>query len=981
MKINLLVLFGLATLLLSEPIQAQQQSVTGMVTDGSEGLPGVSVQIDGTSTGTITDLDGKYVIKANPGDILKFSYVGFKSQMITLGNQTVLDIILEINAEELEEVVVIGYGTEKKSDATGSMETLDPSSINKGSAVSPESLLNGRVAGVQMTPNSGQPGAEQNVRIRGVNSITASSEPLYVVDGVPIDNNRSALERSGDAGVNSAKLNPLAMISPNDIESISVLKDASATAIYGSRGANGVIIIKTKNGSVGKGSLTYDSYVTVSEVSNTIDLLDANQFSRFDTTAGGGSSTNWQDEIFRSAVTQSHNISLSGGTEKLQYRGSIGVRDQEGIVLGTGLKTINSRLNVNQSLLDDKLKVQFNISHSNYETDNIVEQQTGGASGGVINNALKADPTQPIRNADGSYNEWASQVFNPVALAEQIDDITSGNRLIASAAAEYFFIDELSLKVNLANDYDQQKRRIYQPIASAIGGPISGRAIREDAEYSNELIETYFNYKVSKTDYDFTGLLGYSWQEFTTDLTNVVATGFDNDNLGFNSLAGQNQIAIALREQNRLISFFGRASFNWQDRYLLTATLRRDGSSKFGGENQWGLFPSAALAWKISNEAFMDNQEAFTNLKLRLGYGVTGNQNIGNFRQVSTITVNQLGGATFGDQYVIPYTYTSVPNEELQWEETAQTNLGLDFGLMKDRLTGSVDFYNKVTSNLLLEARVPQPEVASVVLDNVGEMKNTGIELNVNYAVIEEGDFTWDLNLNLSRNRNEITALINGEDIESGVISGAGAAGNPQILRVGESIGSFYGFEFESVDAEGNEVYKDQDGDNEITADDRVIIGKALPDVTWGLTSRMEYKGIDFSFLIRGQQNAQVFNNTRAELTQPNRLPGQNTNQEGADGRNNNAYLYNTSRWVENANFLRLDNLTLGYTFNTSKIPGVSYLRAYFTGQNLFVITDYTGFDPEVNTTAGSSTALSYGVDYTAYPQARSYQLGLSLKF
>ncbi len=980
MKRLVLLMFPVL-LLFGTSLYGQEKTISGNVSDATESLPGVNILIKGTSTGTVTDFDGNYSLKVNEGDVLVVSYLGYATQEITVGAQDVIDISLLEDTQQLEEIVVIGYGTEKKSDATGALESIEASKINKGATTSPEMLLNGRVAGVQISPNSGQPGAEQNVRIRGVNSISASSEPLYVIDGVPIDNNRSEIAVGNDAAVNSSKLNPLSMIAPNDIESITVLKDASATAIYGSRGANGVIIIKTKSGVAGFSSVSYDSYLSLGSVSNKIDLLSADDYRSFVNSGNGNASTDWQDEIFRSAITTNHSLSFTGGGNNTQYRGSIGYLNQEGVVIGTNLETINGRLNVNQSFFEDRLKVQYNISSTRYSTDNIIEQQTGGVSGGIINNALKADPTQPVLNADGSFNEWASQVFNPVALANQVDDMTEGNRLIGSISAEYNVLEDLSIKVNLANDVDNQKRRIFQSLASAIGGPISGRAIREEAQYSNQLLETYLNYSLKFKENSLSVLGGYSWQEFDTDVTNVIATGFDSDNLGFNNINAQNQNAFALKESNRLISFFGRLNLNLGYKYLITATLRGDGSSKFGPENRWGVFPSAAFAWKIVNEGFMANQDFFTNLKLRLGYGVTGNQNIGNFRYLSTVNVNQVGGAVFGNQYVLPYSYTSIPNPNLQWEETSQFNIGLDFGIIKDKITGSIDFYNKVTDNLLLEVPAPQPSVSGVYLDNIGEMTNTGVELNLNYSALRSKEWNWDLNFNLAYNQNEIKELFNGNDITTGVISGAGAAGQSQIIRVGESIGSFYGFEFENIDGNGAEVFRDINNDDIIDDNDRVILGKALPDVVWGLNSRLAHKGFDFGILIRGQNGLSVFNNTRAEITQPSRLPGQNTNLEGAQGRQNDAYLYTSSRWIEDASFIKLDNITLGYTFNTEKLGFLKNARLYVTAQNLIIITDYLGYDPEVNINAGTSTALSYGVDYTAYPQIRSVLFGLNVSF
>lgn len=958
-------------------LQQPEKRITGKVTDQTGApIPGASVVVKGTTIGTTTDNDGNFTLSIpNNAQTLTVSFVGMSAQDIEIGSRTSFDVAMTEESIGVDEVVVIGYGTIRKSDATGSLSVIGSDDFNNGPVSSPDMLLSGHIAGVQVTTNNGQPGANTSVRIRGVNSISASSEPLYVIDGMPVDNTRFTTEVGGDAGLSNTTLNPLSMISANDIESMTVLKDASATAIYGSRGANGVILIKTKGGKEGVTSVSYSGSVGVSMVSKKIDLLTADEYRQYVPAAPAGVSTDWQDEIFRDAMTQDHNVTFSSANKNTSYRASMGVSNQDGIILSTGLERYSARFNVTHKMFDERLILSMNVNNTKTKFDNILERQTGGADGGVINNALKADPTLPIYNPDGTFLDESQSVRNPVALVKQVKDITRGDRTILNAEATYFFIPEvLSFKTTIAYDVDNALRKAYQPIASKPARSIGGRALVENNKYSNRLTESYLTYNNTFNEvHDVNIIGGYSWQEFDNYTQSIVAFGFVNDNLGADNVGGgTNQIATNNHEINRLISFYGRVNYGYNNKYLFTATLRDDGSSRFGSNNRWVLFPSAALAWKIKEEDFLKDSETIDDLKLRVGYGVTGNQEIGNFRYSQTYIINSKAGTYFGGSFYAPYNITGIANPNLQWEETSQFNVGLDFAFYKSKLRGSLDLYSKKTTNLLLSIDAIQPAVSSTYLGNIGTMTNKGVELNLDAEITSKENLGWSANFNIAFNKNEITELYNNKDINYGIVSGAGASGNTQILRVGESFGSFYGQKFTGI-VNGAETFDSANPE---------ILGKALPDVIMGLTNNLRFRNWDLSIVFRSQLGVSLYNNTRAEISQGNRLPGQNTNLEGAEfyKAGGGGIVYPSSRWVEDANFLRLDNMTLGY--NIKGLPSViKSARLYLTGQNLFVITSYSGYDPEVNNVAGSGGVKSLGIDYSSYPHARTLLFGLNVNF
>ncbi len=963
-------------LILTLSTAAFGQNVSGKVTDDKgEPITGVSVVVKGQSNGTMTDDKGNYTLsKVNSSATVVYSFIGMVTKELAVAGRSTINVTLSDDSKSLNEVMVIGYGVVKKSDATGAVAAIKSDDFNKGIVTTPDQLLNGHIAGVQVGADNGQPGGGTSVRIRGINSLGASSDPLYVIDGVPIDNSRSTTSVGGDVAMSNTTMNPLSMIAASDIESMTVLKDASATAIYGSRGANGVIMITTKGGKEGKTTLSYSGSAGFSTVSKKLELLSADQYRSY-VSGAGTANTDWQDAIFRTAFVQNHNLSLSGGNQTTSYRASLGASQQEGIVLNTGLNRYTAKANINHKMFNERLILKGDITFSSYKFDNFMEQQTSGADGGVIDNALKSDPTQPIYNADGTFHEsGAISVRNPVAIAKQNKDVTNGDRFIGSLDATLFLIPkELSFKTNIAYDVDNSLRKAYQPINSSIGKDVSGRALVENNKYSNRLLETYLTYNKSINENNILNIVGgYSWQVFDNYHQYTVGTGFSND-LGADNIGGaSSKVTDNLHERNALISYYGRINYNLYNKYLFTATVRTDGSSKFDEGKKWATFPSAALAWKVSQEDFMKNVSFVNDLKLRIGYGTTGNQGIGNFLYLSNYDVNSNAGTYFGGKFIVPYNVKNIANKNLQWEQTSQFNVGTDFSLFNSVLRGTIDYYSKNTTKMLLNIDAVQPAVASTYIDNIGAMTNKGVELSLDAAILNKGDLKWNSNFNIAYNKNKITKLYNDKDIIYGIVSGAGATGNTQILRVGESMGSFYVQQYTGI-VNGKETF---------ASADYQIYGKALPDYILGFTNAFSYKDWDFSFVFRSQLGAKVYNNTRAEMSNGNRLPGQNTTLEGAEFHKagGGGIVYQSSRWVENASFLRLDNMTLGYNFKV--FPSVvKSAKIYATAQNLFVLTKYKGYDPEVNNTAGNKGANSVGIDYNTYPHARTITVGLNINF
>ena len=877
--------------------------------------------------------------------------------------------------EQLEEVVVIGYGSQKKKDLTGSSASVSSEDFNGGVVTSPEMLIQGKAAGITITPTNGEPGGGVSVRVRGGTSISSSNEPLYIIDGMPIQNGSTL--PGGEGETSGSQRNPLSRLNPNDIESITVLKDASATAIYGARGANGVVLITTKKGAAGRMSVDYSYQVSASTLPRKLDMLNASEYKAAVARFGlgnvlGNADTDWQDEMFQTGMATQHNLSLNGGTEAGSYRLSMGYLDQDGIVINSGTERFTSRLSMNQKTLNDKLTLSANVNVSQQDDNLTPYQQVGGYTGGIFTNMLKMNPTLPVKDANGNYTFVSNAIRNPVEAAMEIDDVarTVGVTMNGTARLDLGDVVEgLSATANAGYDQYGTIRKTYLPKSTPYGVADNGIAAQKYGQVSSKVLETYLNYDNEVAGNMMNLTAGYSWQENNYEGFGARAKQFVTDNYSFNNLDGGGLAELgdkySYRGQSRLISFFGRANYDIAGKYLVTATVRQDGSSKFGADNKWGVFPSAAVAWRLSEEAFVP--EMFTDLKLRAGWGVVGNEAIGEYQSIARIGTGSAavigGSSTSGTGYLNP------ANSGLRWESTASTNIGLDWELDGGKFYGSFDVFQKNTSDLLLTVPAPAPSVAPTLLANVGATSNNGFDLMLNYSLVSTSDFGWDIGVNLSRSRLMVEDLGTNEQILTGPIGGAGQSGAySQKLVVGQAYGTFYGL-----------VYNSADGSYSSEAD---IIGIAQPDFTYGILNTFHFGKINASLFLRGQQGGDVFNNTAMEYTTLDNL---NTNinlmKPALDF--DDAMLTSTptysSQWIEDASFLRIDNLNISYDLDVQGVDWLNSAVVGLSGQNLFLFTGYSGYDPEVNTDAAANGAPSLGVDYMNYPRART--IALNVKF
>jgi TonB-dependent starch-binding outer membrane protein SusC len=978
---SLLKAFLLLLVCIPGILKAQEYTVTGAVTDASSKvtMPGVYIVIKGTSTGTITDADGKYSLKVPDAQgTLVFSFLGYASQEIVIGTQKNIDVALVPSFEELSEVVVIGYGTVKKTDATGSVSVVGSADFNKGAISSPEQLLVGKSAGVVITTGGGAPGSGSTIRIRGGSSMNASNDPLIVIDGVPIEN-------SGPAGMASS----LSMINPNDIESMTILKDASATAIYGSRASNGVIIITTKKGS-GKFTVAYNGSMSVQTIPKTVDVMDAPQFTALvnelygtgsiATTRLGTSNTDWQKEIYKTSVSSDHNLSVSGTAKNLPYRVALGYTGDNGILKTSHFDRTTLSFDLRPSLLKGDLQVDLNAKG--------MYSNTRFANEGAIGSAITFDPTQSIYDESSSngYFYWKDNdgnpikiaTGNPVALLNLTNDASKVWRSIGNAKLDYKFrfLPELHAVLNAGYDYSSTDGAVAVPEdASWTYDPVHGGGIKRayDQTRKNSLLDFYFNYvkDLGASHLDLTA--GYSWSHFwrkgSTYETNTSESIVNTDQ--------------PYQTENYLVSFFGRINYSLMDKYLATFTLRDDGSSRFAEGNKWGLFPSVALAWKISSESFLAGSNVVSDLKLRLGYGITGQQDIGSdFPYLPIYSSSDLYARyQFGSQY-----YTTLRPEgydpKIKWEETTTYNVGLDFGFAQNKLTGTLDIYKRQTNDLLNVIPVPAgSNLTNKILTNVGNLENKGIELTLNARIISTQNVSWQIGYNVGYNQNEITKLTQTSDpkyqgVKTGNISG-GVGSTIQINSVGYPTNSF--FVYKQVYDQSNKpiegLYVDLNNDGVINDNDLYRYKQSAPDVQMGISSSLTYKHFDFSFAGHISLGNYVYNNVSSSkgtyLDVYN--SGLNYTSNTLVSANETKYTsaqYFSDYYVENASFFRMDNISVGYKFY-KLIDNHLDMHIGLVVQNAFVITKYSGLDPEVFS----------GIDNNFYPRPRVFMLGLSVNF
>lgn len=954
-----------------------QKTLTGKVTDSATGEPlaGASVLVVGTTTGAFTGQDGSFRLNVPDGaQTIRITYLGYVPQELSAEADDILIISMESEALTTDEVVIIGYGSVKKDDATGSVQAIKSEYFNKGNITSPQELLAGKVAGVQIT-TGGDPGGGSTIRIRGGSSLSATNDPLIVIDGIPVANDNISGSR-----------NPLNIVNPNDIETFTVLKDASATAIYGSRASNGVILITTKKGKLGKKiGVNYNGSVAFSNRINEIDVLTADEYrdlinTRYPDghparTLLGTANTDWQSEIFQTATFHDHNVSLSGGIGSVPYRVSLGYTDKEGILKTDHFGRTTAALNVNPKFLNNTLQINIGLK-SMFSRDQFANQ-------GAIGSAVSFDPTKPVRDdnsAYGGFYTWTQAngnpntlaPANPVALLEMRDDRSNVTRYIANATIDYrfWFLPDLRANLNLGYDHSRGEGTVDVPTNAAFAFVDGGRKQEYWQEKNNELLEFYLNYtkKFGSSNLDIMG--GYSWQHFF------------RDNYNFSTSADGTKIlqpANTFPKEYYLVSLFSRVNYTLMDKFLFTFTLRRDGTSRFSEDNRWGMFPAAAFAWKI-----MDNGEAkFSRLKLRLGYGITGQQDIGDdYYPYLARYQNSLNNAQY--QFGNTFINTLRPNgydANIKWEETTTYNVALDYGFFKNRIYGSIEYYRRTTTDLLNFIPVPAgTNLTNFITTNVGDLENNGVEFSINAVAVEKDDFTWELGFNVTANKNKITRLTASEDPNyPGVLVGgiSGGVGNTiQIHSVGYPANSYYVWEqvYDEAGVPIEGLYVDQNDDGQITLDDRYRFEKPAPDAFFGFTSLLNYKNIYFSFAGRASVGNYVYNNVLSDQAFYNRL-------YNSTGIINNAHSditaidfavpqYFSDHFIQDASFLRVDNVTLGYNFN-DLFGGKGYVRLSATIQNPLLFTQYEGIDPEVFN----------GIDGNIYPRSRTFMLGLNAGF
>ena len=981
----------------------EKKVISGSITDASSGEPlaGATVIAQGSAIGTAADANGVYSIEvSDETTILVFSYIGYETIEVEIGERTAIDVQMYLASASLNEVVVVGYGTQRRADLTGAIGSVSQEEFNGGVIVSPEQLIQGKIAGVSITANNGEPGAAQTIIIRGPNSLRTGNTPLFVVDGVPIDDDNISPSRANVGFGGSEPLNPLNFINPADIESIDVLKDASAAAIYGTRGANGVIIITTKKGK-GQSGLQYNNYFGVSAPANTINVLSAQEFISFQESKGDPANildrnlnTDWQGEIFRNdAFTQNHSLSLNGGSDNSTFYVSLSYLDQEGLILTNDLKRLTGRINFSQRLIDDRLKVNLNFTASN--TDNRSAPRNDGADanfGSLIPDALGGNPTYPVRNADGSLFIFPNG-RNPLADIDLYTSLTRNDRVLGNIEASFEILKGLEYKINFALDRSVGNGDVQsRPSGLANIAVPEGIAVFSKTEANNSLIENYLQYRFAIGSHDITALAGHSFQRFSNRFTQASISGFTTEEIEL-YLAPQTgtlpTIPSGNATINKLQSYFGRVNYTYDDKYLLTATIRADGSSKFGSNNQYGYFPSIAAAWKISEEGFLKGSSVINELKLRAGWGQTGNQEIpGKITQASLSSSIERGSGypLSGDEVNNPgFTFSRTANPDIQWEVTSQTNIGLDFSLFGGSFFGSVDYFYKNTTDVLLELTVTDPiSPTSTFWSNLDmDIVNQGIELSFNYASNRNKPFYWELGANATVLDNEVQnapfSFLRTGDVDGPGLSGVTVAGNLN----GEAIGTFFLLEHLGFDEAGVNIFNDINKDGVINADDRIIAGAPIPNFTYNFYANFGFKGLSLGLNFNGVTGNKIYNNTaNAYFNSPQLSSGTNIATEYlVDNEDATNSATESTRYLEDGGFLRLNNTTLRYDFGTSKIGWLRGLAVYVTGQNIFTITDYSGFDPEVNVPSSVGGIVGYGIDFANYPRARTFLAGVDIKF
>ncbi|WP_339917796.1 TonB-dependent receptor [Yeosuana marina] len=1035
-----LIGFGLGSVYASpkiniEPVKLVQQgfAVSGNISDSNgQPLPGASIIEKGTSNGVTTDFDGNFTITVSSNNAtLVISYIGYATKEIPVNNQAKLSILLQEDTSKLDEVVVIGYGTSRKSDLTGAVASVNVDDVEKIPTSSITQNLAGRVSGVNVTSNSGAPGAGVTIRIRGTNSLQGNNDPLFVIDGIPVE---SSPEQNGDFSADA-----LSGINPEDIESMEILKDASAVAIYGSRGANGVVLITTKSGKSGKTKVKINQYYGIQREMRQYDVLSPGEFARFRNIAilnannsqngfvpyspeeiadfdAGIAGTNWRDEIIREAEIRDTQLNVSGGSENLTYFFSLGNFKQDGLIRGSGFNRYSTKLSIDGNI-SEKLRfgTDFTFSQSEYEGA-FGNSSINSYSGGYID-AYSPPPTFPVKDENGDYiseNPFSTFPFpNPVENALEIVRDQTNLNFLGNVFLEYDLTNSLKIKQIVGVNYTSNNVRQYLPSFSQ-RSQFKGEARQAHSLNRNILSTTTLSFDKKVDKHRFNGVLGYEIQTRENQNFNGTSRDFANDETGYYSLeSGKELFSLnsAYIDQG-LQSYLGRFNYNYHNRYFLTLTGRYDGSSKFQGNNKYSFFPSAALAWRISNEKFLKNSKTISNLKLRGSYGQTGSQAIDPYRTLAVIQANTFGTVD-GNGTTLSYSPSRIPSSNLKWETTEQFDAGIDIGLLSGKINLTIDYFYKTTTDLLLDFPLPITSGFSSVLKNSGSIRNKGLEFSLNTINFNKEDFSWDTNFNISFIDNEILDLggrpflIRAPEVPRAFGTNSFNVG---ITRVGQPLGDFFVLENDGIimnqdelDAAaqygtidiGTKRYVDQNEDGMINAEDRIVAGNAQPDFTGGLVNNLKYKQFDLSFFWEFAYGGDVLNVTRYYLERPTAAtnvtrsyynnffgsPNPNSSNTYWKPDTGSSQLSIDDSYIEDGSYARLKNITLGYSLpkDLLKKINMSRLRIYVNANNLWTITNYTGLDPNTNVFGGNEYGV--GIDYSAYPTPTTMTLGVNLEF
>ena len=978
---------------ITKRLSLEKTKVKGKIVDeNGVPIPGASILETSTSNVVVTNFDGEFEISVDGSHTLQISFLGYKTKTVAVQN-SFMKIQMEPDTSELSEVLIVGYGKQSKKDVTGAVTQLEAANFKQGIAISPDALLQGKVAGVRVVSTSGEPGAGVNVTIRGVGSIRSGSTPLFVVDGIPLSNEDVSPSGSNVGFGSSAAKNPLNFLNNSDIESITVLKDASAAAIYGARGSNGVVLVTTKKGAKGDATLSFDTYLGVSNVANKLDVLDADQYRKATTDPAFDhkGNTDWQDEIYRTAITQNYALSFSKQTNSGNYYASLAQMDQEGIINNSNFKRLSGRINAAESFLDNKrLRVKMNLTASETKDDGVPTSDDGGSNGQLIVHTLMANPTQPVFDANGKYTNFNMNAhYNPAYLLSIYEDQTKTLRVLGNIETSFRIVKGLDYKFNFGIDRATSERNttIYPNLTDL--NP-KGKYVQSNLDSKNTLIDHYLTYDLGLNKHKFEALAGFSYQKFENSGTTFSVDGIAAQGTGVKpeynpGFAGTQSGVSGFAQENELQSYFGRLNYTFDNKYLLTVSMRADGSTRFGENNKYGYFPSFALGWNIAKENFLKDATAIDNLKLRTSWGETGNQEVENkITQASYSLSGADGYYLYSDLNLVNgISVNRTPNPDLKWEVVTQFNIGLDFNFWKDKFYGTLDYFNKTTTDAILNVPSQALSPTTTIWTNIdGKIINKGFEFMVGSKIIDNNNFSWNIDMNGATLKNVIEDLPVSE-ILTGTISGPGQSGvNANIYKSGYAAGSFYLLEHIGFDDKGANIFRDTNGDKKIDNSDRIIIEGALPTFYYGFNSDMRYKNFSFSFSIIGQTGGYLLNNTGLNALNINNLASDRNVATGyyESGANPTNSPILSTLFLEKSDFIRLNTARVGYNFELKQLTWLNGLTLYITGQNLLTITNYSGYDPLINSPKSNGGNQSIGIDYASYPTSRTFSFGATLK-